>query len=98
MQIVFHPDAQDELNLAINHYEDNEPGLGYQFAIEIFAAVERIKANPRLWPLLNDAVRRCLIHRFPYGVIYSFDDTQSTVLILAVMHLHRQPGCWSERA
>jgi len=98
MQILFHPEAQAELNHAINHYEDSGPSLGYQFAIEVFAAVERIKANPRLWPLLNNEVRRCLIHRFPYGVIYSVDDTNSTVLILAVMHLHREPGYWSARA
>lgn len=98
MPMVFHPDAQAELNLAINHDEDNEPSLGNPLAIEGSAAVERINANPCLWPLLNDAVRRCLIHRFPDGVIDSFDDTQSTVLILAVMHLHRQPGYWSERA
>jgi toxin ParE1/3/4 len=98
MQILFHPEAQAELNRAINHYEGSGPSLGYQFAIEVFAAVERIKANPRLWPLLNDKVRRCLIHRFPYGVIYSVNDTNSTVLILAVMHLHREPGYWSARA
>jgi toxin ParE1/3/4 len=98
MQILVHPEAQAELNYAINHYEDSEPSLGYQCAIEVYAAVERIKTNPRLWPLLNDEVRRCLIHRFPYGIIYSIDDVQSTVLILAVMHLHREPGYWSERA
>jgi toxin ParE1/3/4 len=98
MQILFHPEAQAELNCAINHYEDSVPSLGYQFAIEVFAAIERIKSNPRLWPLLNDEVRRCLIHRFPYGIIDSIDDVQSTVLILAVMHLHREPGYWSERA
>jgi hypothetical protein len=40
----FHPDAQAELNLAIDYYETNQPSLGYQFAIEVFAAVERIKA------------------------------------------------------
>jgi hypothetical protein len=78
MQILFHPEAQAELNYAINHYEDSEPSLGHKFAIEVYAAVERIKANPRLWPLLNDEVRRCLIQ--------------------AMMHLHREPGYWSERA
>jgi toxin ParE1/3/4 len=98
MQILFHPEAQAELSCAINYYEDSLPSLGYQFAIEVFAAVERIKANPRPWPLLNDQLRRCLIHRFPYGIIDSIDDVQSTVLILAVMHLHREPGYWSERA
>jgi len=95
--MVFHPDAQAELNLAINHDDDYEASLGNPLAIEACAAVERIKAIPRLWPLLNDAVRRCLIHRFPDGLIGSFDESQSTTLIQAIVHLHRQPGYWSER-
>jgi plasmid stabilization system protein ParE len=98
MQIFFHPDAQGELNRAISHYESNEPGLGYQFAIEIFAAVERIKTNPGMWPILDHQIRRCLVHRFPYGVIYSVDEQRSDILILAIMHLHRQPDYWSGRS
>jgi toxin ParE1/3/4 len=95
----FHPDAQAELNLAIDYYEANQPSLGYQFAIEVFAAVERIKAYPTLWPFMDDSqVRRCLIHRFPYGVIYALNEEESEIFILAVMHLHREPGYWSERA
>lgn len=54
---------------------------------------------PTLWPLMDDSqARRCLIHRFPYGVIYALDEEETEILILAVMHLHREPGCWSERA
>jgi len=68
--------------------ESSELGLGYQFA------VERIKINPGMWPILDHPVRRCLVHQFPYGVIYSVDEQRSQVLILAVMHLHRQPGYW----
>ncbi len=98
MQILFHPDAQGEPNRAISHYESSESGLNYQFAIEIFAAVERIKANPGMWPILDPQVRRCLVHRFPYGVIYSVDEQRSEVLIVAVMHLHRQPDYWSGRS
>jgi plasmid stabilization system protein ParE len=95
----FHPDAQAELNHTIDYYEANQPNLGYQFAIEVFAAVERIKAYPTLWPLMDDSqVRRCLIHRFPYGVIYALDEEEAEFFILAVMHLHREPGYWSERA
>jgi plasmid stabilization system protein ParE len=95
----FHPDAQAELNHTIDYYEANQPNLGYQFAIEVFAAVERIKAYPTLWPLMDDSqVRRCLIHRFPYGVIYASDEEEAEIFILAVMHLHREPGYWSERA
>lgn len=99
MNANFHPDAQAELNHAIGYYEANQPGLAYQFAIEVFAAVKRIKAYPTLWPLMDDRqLRRCLIHRFPYGVIYALDEEEAKIYILAVMHLHREPGYWSERA
>ena len=81
----------------MQNLESSEPGLDYQFAIEIVAAVERIKANPGMWPVLDHQIHRCMVHRFPYGVIYSVDEQRSQVLILAVMHLHRQPGYWSER-
>ena len=57
MQILFHPDAQAELIEGTNIYEANQASLGYQFAIEILAAVERIKANPSMWPILDDQVR-----------------------------------------
>jgi plasmid stabilization system protein ParE len=77
--------------------ESGELGLGYQCAIEIIAAVERIKANPGMCPIMDHQVRRCLVHRFPYSVIYSVDEQKSELLILAVMHLHRQPGYWSDR-
>jgi toxin ParE1/3/4 len=76
--------------------ESSEPGLGYQFAIEIVAAVERIKANQGMWPVLDDQVSLCLVHRFPYGVTYSVDEQKSELLMLAIMHLHGQLGYWSE--
>jgi hypothetical protein len=68
MQILFHPDAQAELIQGTNIYEANQPSLVYQFAIEILAAVERIKTNPSMWPILDDQVRFLAVmhlHRQP---------------------------------
>jgi len=68
MQILFHPDAQAELIQGTNIYEANRPSLGYQFAIEILAAVERIKTIPRMWPIVDDQVRLMAVihlHRQP---------------------------------
>ena len=39
--------------------------------------------------------RRCLVHRFPYGVIYAVED--DVVYVAAVMHLKRKPGYWESR-
>jgi plasmid stabilization system protein ParE len=91
----FHPDAEAELSEAIQYYEDVEPGLGQDFAVEVYSAVQRAIAYPRAWMVLEGEVRRSLLRRFPYGVLYSEGDDE--ILIVAVMHLHRDPDYWKGR-
>jgi hypothetical protein len=43
----FHPEAQSELKLAIDWYEYRKIMPGYQFALEVFAAVERDVTHSR---------------------------------------------------
>jgi plasmid stabilization system protein ParE len=95
MSFRLHPDAEEELSEAIRYYEDVEPGLGQDFAVEIYSAVQRAVANPRAWTVLDGEVRRSLVRRFPYGVLYAEDD--GGILVVAVMHLHREPGYWKGR-
>jgi len=45
---------------------------------------------------LSKHTRRCLVHRFPYGVIYQV--TGEVILIIAVMQLNRKPGYWRGRS
>jgi hypothetical protein len=40
-------------------------------------------------------VRRCLVRVFPYGVLFRVHPEQ--IVIVAIMHLHRDPGYWKER-
>ena len=95
MTFSFHPEAEKEFLEAINYYENRERGLGYDFAIEVFATIQNIVIYPTAWPALEVGVRRCLVHRFPYGVIYSIE--QEEIFVLAVMHLHRHPDYWKNR-
>jgi len=45
--------------------------------------------------IVEAPVRRALVNRFPYGVLYV--DDHSELLIVAIMHLHREPGYWESR-
>jgi hypothetical protein len=38
MTYSFHPEAEDEFNKAVEYYEEIEPGLGYDFAVEVYSA------------------------------------------------------------
>ena len=95
MNFSFHPEAVAELFGAADWYEDQEPGLGRSFALEVTASMLRLLDVPEAWPVLEGEIRRCLVHRFPFGILYAAD--QNDVFILAVMHLHREPGYWKDR-
>ncbi|EFI34524.1 conserved hypothetical protein [Desulfonatronospira thiodismutans ASO3-1] len=95
MSFRFHPEAERELREAVAYYEDIEPGLGYDLSVEVYAAVQRAVMYPKAWPVLDGDIRRALVRRFPYGVLYS--EEQGVLLIIAVMNLHREPGYWKGR-
>jgi plasmid stabilization system protein ParE len=95
MTIVFHPEAAEEFEAAVDWYETREIGLGLDFAVEIHAAIQRASAMPNAWTRLSGNVRRVLVNRFPYGVLY--EPGNAHLLVLAVMHLRREPGYWMAR-
>jgi len=95
MNFEFHPKAEAEFFDTIDYYESRDPGLGSDFAEEVYATIRNIVSFPRTWPVLEGDVRRCLVHRFPYGILYSVEP--ESIFILAVMNLHRQPGYWRDR-
>lgn len=95
MRFSFHPEAEREFNEAIEYYEHADPGLGIKFVIEINSTIQNILSYPRAWPTVSKNAQRCLVNRFPYGLLYHVD--QEEIIILAVMHLHRHPDYWKKR-
>jgi hypothetical protein len=92
LRIVLDPAAAAELREAAVFYEDCREGLGREFLSGVEDTFEAIVRRPTLWRRLSGRFRRCLVHRFPYGVIYAVED--DVVYVAAVMHLKRKPGYW----
>ena len=86
MKFSFHPEAEEEFYKAIDYYEDIAPGLGYDFALEVHSTIKRSVELPKAWAVLEGEIRRSLVSRFPYGVLYS--EEQEGLFIVAVMNLH----------
>ena len=95
MTLSFHPEAESEFLEAIDYYENCESGLGYDFSAEVLATIQNVVSSPTLWPVIEEDIRRCLVNRFPYGIIYNIET--DGIFILAVMHLRRHPDYWKKR-
>jgi len=95
MKVVFSRLAAQELQDAVAFYELEQVGLGGRFKDEIRKAVRRIVDFPEAWSVERGEVRKCLLHRFPYKLLYSIEADH--VLVIAVAHQHRRPDYWVER-
>lgn len=91
----FHPEASLELSEAFDHYLEIDNKLAESFVSEIEYSLLIARRSPERWRIVEGEVRRTLVHRFPYGIYYTF--TSETVKIWAVMHLSRKPGYWKDR-
>ena len=70
MKFYFHEHAENEFDRAVEYYEDCRRGLGIEFAQEVYASIARIVQHPEAWSPMSKNTRRCLVNRFPFGVIY----------------------------
>lgn len=47
MTFSFHPEAEEEFFFAIEYDEEREPGLGYQFSVEVTTAIANAADFPK---------------------------------------------------
>ena len=80
---------------AAHFYEEQASGLGDEFLQKVESAFQDIAANPERWAVINHEVRRRLVYRFPYAILYRVEPSE--VVVLAVAHLRRRPEYWMER-
>jgi len=95
MKVRFLTPAQAEVDDAVTWYDSQAQGLGLQFLDELDRAIRRIVSYPLSHADIEKGLRRCLLSRFPYGIIYGLDS--ETIVVVAVAHLHREPRYWVDR-
>jgi plasmid stabilization system protein ParE len=87
--------AEDELTAAALFYDAASPGLGSDFLDDIQTAIDRLCEYPQAGKQITSSLRRMLLHRFPFSIIYSEDS--DVILVIAVAHHGRRPGYWRTR-
>jgi plasmid stabilization system protein ParE len=95
MRVVFSKYAKLELDDAVQYYDHQFPELGKRFKDEVRKAALRITEYPTAWSRESGEVRKCLLHKFPYKLLYSIESDH--IFIIAVAHQYRKPNYWVDR-
>lgn len=95
MNVRFLVPAEEEMLDAAIYYELQSLNLGGNFLNIVEEAVAEIAGNPEVWPEMESSIRRRLLRRFPYSLLYTIHEDD--VIIVAVMHQKQKPHYWRGR-
>lgn len=89
------PEARAEYDAAADWDELQQAGLGVDFVARVRQVFTRIAANPKLHAKVYQEVRKAVVARFPYVVLYQ--EEPGEVLVISVFHTSRDPKDWQSR-
>jgi plasmid stabilization system protein ParE len=97
LRLIIRPEAEADIRATIQWYEEQQSGLGWQFAEETGKFIRRSLGNSRAYRLMRRQphVRRILMNRFPYRIFYLL--REDALVVFAVIHGKRQEANWVER-
>ncbi|HXO27784.1 MAG TPA: type II toxin-antitoxin system RelE/ParE family toxin [Thermoanaerobaculia bacterium] len=93
---IFNHLAARELGEAVEYYDEARRGLGDEFLHEVERAIVFLYQYPEAAPKVGREVRRLVLARFPYSVIYRHLGA-GQIRVLAVAHQKRRPRYWTKR-
>jgi plasmid stabilization system protein ParE len=94
LPIRFLPEAKREFDNAVDWYEQHA-GLGNDLVTRVREVLNRISINPLLHAVTYKDVRKAVVRRFPYVVLYR--EEAGAVVVVSVFHTSRDPSIWQSR-
>ena len=94
-RVILHPEAGAEMLAAAEFYEGKRAGLGIEFIGEVERATSALVVYSRIGHRFSRRLRRVLVQRFPYGLLYRIEGER--IFVVAVAHVRRRPGYWRHR-
>ena len=90
-KVVFRNRANIDFIDAYTWYEKQQEGLGERFFNAIVNKSELISSDPHLFKTSYNKYHEVLLDKFPYLIIYTINDRQKIVRIMAIFHTSRNP-------
>ena len=94
-RIYLRPEAEVEIRKAADWYDEHGAWLGEAFLDEVARVLEVIRDRPEQYPIVDDDIRKAVLRRFPYVLLYRARDSE--LVVISCFHTRRDPREWRRR-
>ncbi len=96
-KLTYAVEVYDDLQEAVNWYNQKQSGLGTRFFKAVKEQISRIKKSPFTIAVRYEDVRCAKLKGFPYLVHFKIYQDINLIRVIAVLSTYRDPVIWEER-
>ncbi|MFT3881542.1 MAG: type II toxin-antitoxin system RelE/ParE family toxin [Gemmatales bacterium] len=89
------PEARQEFDEAIEWYAHQNKSLAIDFVTNIRNVLNRIAVLPKMHRVVYRDVRKAVVKRFPFVVVYREEATE--LIVVSIIHTARHDDVWKQR-
>ncbi len=90
-QYKFHPAAQEEYESSVSWYLSRSSTAASNFVISVDGGLLNICNDPKKYRNEYKNYYEFILYKYPYTVIYTIEEHQNLIIIIAIYHQKRQP-------
>jgi len=95
VKLVIQPEAETDIVEAAVWYDERSPAVRRRFLQTVEAALAVIADHPQRYQTIYRQVRRVVLRRFPYALLYVASEDE--VNVIACIHGRQSPTRWQRR-
>ena len=96
-KLTYYEQVNEDVKEAKKWYFKKQPGLEKRFAEDVKQTLDRLKKNPLHYEIKYRNVRTALCRVFPYAIHFYMDELAGQLVVIAIVHQHRDPDFSQKR-
>jgi plasmid stabilization system protein ParE len=90
-KFAYYDEVRVDVREAKAWYFKQQKGLEKKFAADVKECIARLQKNPLHYEIKHRQVREAYCSVFPYAIHFYIDEPGKRVVIIAIVHQHRDP-------
>jgi hypothetical protein len=90
-KLYYYDEVIQDIREAKKWYREQQKGLDARFAADVKISIGRLKENPLNYEVKYRNVRVVYCDIFPYAIHFYMDKPLKQLVIIAIVHQHRNP-------
>jgi len=96
-KLIITDDADNDIENAMDWYENKQKGLGKKYLLSVKACVKLIVKNPFAFAKIYVQIRKANTNKFPYSLYFRINEISKELVVFAVIHNSRSEKKWKKR-